>query len=286
MTADMGDPDTSPQFVSPGPALRDHARAELEAAITALDRHGRHLHAGVHRARKALRRVRATLALGRAGLGPGARLVDRELRRINRELSVLRDAQALVETLDRLRKAHHDDPDSTALLHRARRAATARRTAVTRDSERDDPARARHRALLTALGGALSALPWPVLTSAMVDAAIAVSDTRAARAQARARAGGRDEDWHRWRRRSRRQSQQRRALKVAGLAVRGPPVAASAFDKTLTKLLGDAQDLNLLLEHCGRRSPFSKSDRAALRRFAMSEQARLRERIIRAAGPA
>jgi hypothetical protein len=75
-------------------------------------------------------------------------------------------------------------------------------------------------------------------------------------------------------------------LKVAGLAVRGPPVAASAFDKTLTKLLGGAQDLNLLLEHCGRRSPFSKSDRAALRRFAMSEQARLRERIIRAAGPA
>jgi hypothetical protein len=140
--------------------------------------------------------------------------------------------------------------------------------------------------LLTALGGALSALPWPALTPSMVDAAIVASDTRAARAQARVRASGRDEDWHRWRRRARRQSQQRRALKITGLAVRGPAPAPTAFDKATTVLLGRAQDLNLLLEHCGRRSPFSKSDRIGLRHYAESERARLRERITPAAAPA
>ena len=42
------------------------------------------------------------LALGGAALGPGAALIDRELRKLNDGLSALRDAHALVETFDRL----------------------------------------------------------------------------------------------------------------------------------------------------------------------------------------
>ena len=83
-----------------GDRLHAYAAAEMVHAIACLSWHGGRLHAGVHQARKSLRRLRATLALGMPTLGPGARLIDRELRRTNRRLSKLRDAQALVHTLD------------------------------------------------------------------------------------------------------------------------------------------------------------------------------------------
>ena len=47
----------------PGPALLHYVQEELDAATDALDAFGGALHAGVHRARKAMRRTRATLAL-------------------------------------------------------------------------------------------------------------------------------------------------------------------------------------------------------------------------------
>ena len=64
-------------------------------------------------------------------LGPGAALVDRELRKANRGLSALRDVQALVETLDRL-IAPQLPLDILQLLRRARRIAAARRVVAAR----------------------------------------------------------------------------------------------------------------------------------------------------------
>jgi hypothetical protein len=55
-----------------GPALRDYGLAELATAMDALVIRGRHVHHGVHQARKAIRRTRAMLSLGREDLGPGA----------------------------------------------------------------------------------------------------------------------------------------------------------------------------------------------------------------------
>ena len=90
-----------------------------------------------------------------------------------------------------------------------------------------------------------------------------------------------DDDWHRWRRRARRASQQRRALEAIGL---GPAAgAADLFDKRTTERLGQAQDLTLLLDHCGADSPFSPSERDALRSYAKPALARLRKRIGKAA---
>jgi len=85
----------------PGTALRDYGLAELATAMDALANRGRHVHHGVHLARKAIRRTRAMLALGKPVLGPGARLIDHQLRDVNRRMSSLRDAHALVETLVR-----------------------------------------------------------------------------------------------------------------------------------------------------------------------------------------
>ncbi|MEH6418627.1 CHAD domain-containing protein, partial [Pseudomonas sp. CGJS7] len=106
----------------PGLRLRAFATRELDQALDALGWRGNRIHAGVHLARKCLRRTRAALALGGDALGPGAALVDRELRGLNLNLSNLRDAHALVETLDRLLRSHAE-AEVRALLLRARRRA-------------------------------------------------------------------------------------------------------------------------------------------------------------------
>ncbi|MEI2453224.1 CHAD domain-containing protein [Lysobacter firmicutimachus] len=257
----------------PGRRLRAYASRELEAAIEALGWRGSRLHLGVHLARKGLRRVRATLALGGAALGPGAAWVDRGLRDANRDLSALRDAQALVETFDRLLRVAGDEAHRT-LLRRGRRRAAAVRAAAARQARAEDPDLSARRGLLRVLHAALRALPWEPLAAPHWRAAVADSLRRVERARQRARASGVDEDWHEWRRRARRLSQQQRALQAAGLGEDAP-----SFDKRQAERLGEAQDLNLLLDHCGKRSPFAKPDRLALRAFARDELARSRSGI-------
>lgn len=263
-------PGNAPE-VALGIALRNYALAELDAAIARLGWRGGRLHAGVHLARKALRRTRATLSLGAGVLGPGARLIDRELRKLNRGLSALRDVQALVETLDR-EIANEDEAASRPLLVRARRVAAAARAGAARAALRADPALANRRALLAALRAALTGLPWRDLYEAAAHDALVQAAQRIALAAARARETGSDDDWHRWRRRARRHSQQRRALTAAGAI----PEDAPAFDKHMTERLGRLQDLALLADHCGRGSPFAKRERALLRDHARTRLDRLR----------
>lgn len=260
---------------SPGSALRDYAVAELDTASAGLGWRGGRVHAGVHRARKALRRARATLALGGGALGPGARLLDRELKRLNDGLSPLRDAQALVETLDRQIAKQQKMPERAALLRRTRRVAAAARATWTQAALQDDPALAGCRALLAVLRAGMSALPWAGLRTEQLHDAVAHTTERIAAARVRVHASQDDEDWHRWRRRMRRLSQQLRALKAAGQEVDAPLL----FDKCLAEQLGVAQDLRLLIEYCGRRSPLNKRDRVALRAYAEAALAKQRKRI-------
>ena len=248
--------------------------AELETAMAGLSARGGRIHAGVHQARKALRRTRAVLALGDAALGPGAVLVDHELRRINRGLSTLRDAHALVMTLDRLAAKPHDEAVAR-LLRRARRIAATERARHTRESLQAAPSLADRRAMVALLRAALQGLPWNALTPSVLNDALDRTARRIGKAQAQAVASDHDESWHRWRRRMRRLSQQRRACAAIGFDTGAP----SLFDKSLAEQLGVAQDLNLLLEHCGRGSPFSKPDRAALQQFARASLTRQRKRV-------
>lgn len=257
----------------PGLGLRAFASRELDQALDALGWRGNRIHAGVHLARKNLRRARATLALGGAALGPGAALIDRELRRLNLNLSSLRDAHALVETFDRLLRSH-TDIETRPLLLRTRRRAAAARAEAARQARAEDPDLGARRSLLKVLRAGLRALPWAGLQPEHWREAVAASLIRVSQTGTRARSSGSDEDWHDWRRRARRLSQQQRALKVAKLGRDAP-----SFDKHQIERLGEAQDLNLLLDHCGKRSVFGKPDRAALKRFAEGELARQRERI-------
>ena len=254
--------------------LRAYACDELDRAITHLGWRGGRVHEGVHQARKSLRRTRATLALGAPVLGPGAELIDREVRRVNRRLSKMRDAQALVETLDRL-IAKGKSPETLPVLRRARRTAAIARVESARRELASDPGLARRRALLVALRAALPALPWDMLTESRVRDALADGLVRIDIAGARARATGRDEDWHRWRRRVRRLSQQHRAVGSLIVDIN----AARRRVKTLAELLGEGQDYALLHDHCGKRSIFPDPDRQILAALAELGAQRMRGRV-------
>jgi CHAD domain-containing protein len=257
--------------------LRAYACGELDRAIAHLGWRGGRVHEGVHQARKSLRRTRATLALGAVVLGPGAALIDREVRRVNRRLSTMRDAQALVETLDRL-IAKGKPPEALPVLRRARRTAAIARVESARRELASDPALARKRALLVTLRAALPALPWDTLTETRVRDTLAQGLLQIDVAGARARATGRDDDWHRWRRRVRRLSQQHRAVGSLIVDIN----AARRRVKTLAELLGDGQDYALLHVHCGRRSIFPDPDRQILAALADLGAQRMRERIEQA----
>jgi len=254
--------------------LRSYACAELDRAIAHLGWRGGRVHEGVHQARKSLRRTRATLALGAVVLGPGAELIDREVRRVNRRLSKMRDAQALVETLDRL-IAKGKPPEALPVLRRARRTAAIARVESARRELASDPNLARKRALLSTLRAALPALPWDSLTETRVRDALANGLVEIDVAGSRARATGRDDDWHRWRRRVRRLSQQHRAVGSLIVDIN----AARRRVKTLAELLGEGQDYALLHDHCGKRSIFPDPDRQILGSLADLGAQRMRGRV-------
>jgi hypothetical protein len=255
----------------PGIALRDYGLAELAAAIDALGLRGRDVHDGIHQARKAIRRTRAMLTLGESTLGPGADLIDRQLRRVNRRLSPLRDAHALVETFDRLTTKARDEATGAALKD-ARRIVARQRASMVRDPHLRSVLQ-HEQAILATMRAALVGLPWEALRIASVTDAMDRATHKADVARKRACASDDAKAWHRWRRRMRRISQQRRAATAAGVLV-----PDDGFDKHLTEQLGVLQDLSLLIAACDKRSPFP-AHRAVLRRFAVRTLARQRKRL-------
>ena len=258
-----------------GPALGARLKAELDRARALLGWRGGRIHSGVHEGRKSLRRARAMLAMAAPLPGGGVALIDRELRRICDSLSALRDAQALVEVLDRL----STDPQMSnlaPLLRRARRVAAAARATAASQALAADPGLSDRRGRLAVLSAGSCALPWRELSEDGVRAALTASLDAVAAAATRARKTGIDRDWHRWRRRLRRFKQQRTAL--GGLAV--------AFDAAPERIerravaLGHAQDFALLGEHCGKGSVFDRADRKALRALARLGLAQARAAIL------
>lgn len=257
-----------------GAHLHAVAATELLRAIARLGWRGPRLHTGVHQARKSMRRARAVLALGMPALGPGAKLVDRELRRVIRGLSRLRDAHALTGTFDHLLEKESADGDVAALLRRARRGAARARAATALAELADDPQLQERRALLLTLHAAMGGLDWAAVDTACVVAALQHGTKQVEAASVRARASGSDEDWHRWRRRARRLSQQHTALDDAA-----PATDADAAGKRLAVLLGQAQDYAMLIAGCGRKSGIAKPDRERLRELANTRLTRIRTRI-------
>ncbi|MBM4221976.1 MAG: CHAD domain-containing protein, partial [Gammaproteobacteria bacterium] len=255
----------------PGLALKELALHELTAAREQLARSGSDRHEGVHQARKALRRIRAALALGRKPLGGRGKRLDADLASLCRGLSPLRDAEALVETLQRLvATAPETLRGELPELIRQARDRRDQRLGMVLDR---DPGLKRRRARLKALAARLARLDWAQIDQQSVAAAVAHSERRLGSARERiVRHPGEDDRWHTLRRRLRRLHQQHNLLRRIAPAW---PADMHATSEEATRL-GEAQDDVLLLRHCGRNSPFAARSRAGLRALASERLERVR----------
>jgi hypothetical protein len=254
-----------------GMRLLAFAGEQLQQAQSDLARTDEALHDGIHQARKCIRRARATLALGARVLGPHAEALDDELGRLCRGLSHLRDAQALIEVLQRL-DAQAPEP-IRAILPAAERLARQRRDDILERALVRDPAFMARRLRLQAAQQRLARLDWRAVGEAEVAHAVKRSQRRADKAAKRIkRHPDDDEAWHVYRRRLRRLRQQDGLLADLLPALRLSKKRA----RDLTDVLGESQDDALLLRHCHRRSPFPSDQRKQLRAIARERLRRTR----------
>jgi CHAD domain-containing protein len=254
-----------------GLRLKAFVVTELQEAQALLGQEGEARHGGVHQARKRLRRARAALAIGRKPLGKPARRLDEDLGRLCRGLSPLRDAQALIEGLQRL-PAAGPGPLATALPQILAIAVQRRDDCLARTLARD-PGLARRRGRLQAMIARLEALEWEKVKPAGIAKAVKRSEKRLAKARRRAgRDPADDARWHAMRRRLRRLRQQDHLLAALEPTLR-PAQSVSAEEAAL---LGEAQDDALLLRHCRSPSPFPPPLRALLRAEVRTRLGRVR----------
>lgn len=239
------------------------AGEQLQQAQAELSRKSEALHEGIHQARKCIRRTRATLALGALIFGPRAQAFDDELGRLCRGLSHLRDAQALIEVLQRL---DAQAPDHVrAILPAAERLARQRRDEILERALTRDPAFQARCLRLQAAQQRLARLDWRAVDEAEVAHAIQRSRRRADKAAKQIKKHPDDDEaWHVYRRRLRRLRQQDSLLTDLLPALRLSKKRA----RDLTDVLGESQDDALLLRHCDSRSPFPADQRKQLRAIA------------------
>lgn len=115
------------------------AERQLRQAIHFLEEQPDGPHEAVHDARKKLKRVRALYRLMQSDAKAFRRRENDRIRDMARSLSVVRDATALVETVDYL-ASEATSPDELAALHFASRALIVRRDRIAHE-ESDLPAK-------------------------------------------------------------------------------------------------------------------------------------------------
>jgi len=112
-----------------GHGIRRIAREQIDKAIAELTEHDGDRHDAVHQARKRFKKIRGVVRLVRPAMGKAYSRENAWFRDTGKELSGLRDAEAVVETLDRLREVF-DGRDDARLLSRVREAMVNRRRGV------------------------------------------------------------------------------------------------------------------------------------------------------------
>lgn len=198
-----GDPDI-------GAALEAFCLTQAASASAWL-KHTKHPHKGVHEARKAIRRIRSVVALGKGTFSSASLTVDTTLKKLGRSLSRLRDAHVVTE-LARERVRATEEPPAAAAWQRIVDRLRQRRTHVL-DSEtsRDPEFRERIRRL-DEVCQAIQKLPWTDLDTVRIASEVEARKWRADRAGDHCKKRTTIANQHRWRRRLRRYRMQLSAL--------------------------------------------------------------------------
>ena len=250
----------------PGDSLKAYALAQIQHTILCLGWRGCRAHAGVHQARKSMRRVRACLALGESAIGAGANMIDREIAMICESLSCLRDSKARVETLDRL-LTKNVETETRHCLQAAKRIAMNARASAMRNEQANDPDFLTRRERLRVLEAAMPALPWKQISTSGLSRAVHHSMYASNEAAEIALSRGKAKDWHRLRRRRRRLAQQHTALEHCNILL--PSIVVP--DHKLGSLLGEAQDISVLREFFEKHSGLSNENKMLLKVFLKQE---------------
>lgn len=232
----------------PAPSLGEGVRRKVRREGQVIQRalaSQRDIHAAVHEARKAVRRLRALLALARPQL-EDVEAADRALAGLGDGLSPLRDAHVLVTTAKTFAARNGERAWSPAIAR-----LVARRDALLGQALARDPGFKRRRAVVERAARQLEEIPWDELKPAQVRRELKRSVHRVAKAGKRAKAQPGPALLHRWRRRVRRLRMQ-----LEGLARVAPDLVKQAAStsrgqgaKALHRLgdrLGDRQDEQLL----------------------------------------
>lgn len=261
--------------------VRVAARERLDLALDRLsDLEGTdaaEIEAAVHDARKRCKEVRALACLVRAAIGPEYQQFNQLVRDAADELASIRDAHAVLATLDDLRVARASVGKKG--LDRVRAAQASHAEAATRSVRGGDPRIEQSISLLTEARKRISLWHIPP-GSSWLEAGI--KDTYAA-----GRAGHRkvqkrptDDAMHEWRKSVKRLWYQIRLVQAAAPSVLRPFI--NALDD-LAEALGDDHDLTVLIERLEshpKRFGGKKSAKQAVA-AARGQQDDLRSRAIR-----
>lgn len=257
------------------PRSTGEALAHLVAALCRLARQGLaredRRHDGVHRVRKAIRSLRAVLALAHETLGEPAVPIDRALQQLARSLSKLRDSHVAVATARSLATG----VEKQVWLDVAARLDTRCEQRLARTLAQD-PGFAKRRARMARISKALAALPWNRVERRSLEHALVEGELRVAKVERKARKEMTAKRLHRWRRRARRLRMQVDAMRR--IEVRSKPLRKMRQErvgqlKKRTDLLGRRQDLEVLAQMLPQVSEASNRD--ALRRRLQQEIAEL-----------
>ncbi|MCG8440545.1 MAG: CHAD domain-containing protein [Caulobacterales bacterium] len=257
-----------------GPGLRRILVEELSSAAARLRTEDAR-DVAVHEARKSFKKTRSALRLAREALS-SARFAksNRRVRTAGRELSGLRDARVLVQTVDRLSKDAGGAP-ATAGIEALREAMAARYDALA-EAGSNQPA------LMSEVAGRMERLSkeigrWPLERG--VGGAVRRGYRRMYAAGrdmfARAYREPGDEAFHDWRKRVKDYWYATRILRPLWPAVMRPVAEEAGF---LSELIGDDHDL-AMLQHALVRPPHPirrRAERAAVDKLIASHRGRLR----------
>jgi hypothetical protein len=230
----------------------------------------------IHDARRGVKKAHAILALVKTAGGRGLRKDQKTLRRVGRQLSQFRDADARIEIFDRLRKL------SPTLLSK-RSLSIARKTLLeSKDEIRKNGGGRKQLADAARQLEKLSrsARTWRPDSRKFGALALALEDIRreGRKAMARARRGGQSDDFHAWRKIVKEYWYQLRLLDECGSAVRKEIRALHQLETWL----GDDHNVVILCEELFDDPALVRAchDLDKLRRAAERHQTTLRRQAL------
>lgn len=257
-----------------GAEVRRVIRQQLAAAIAAARSKSLPAAERAHRARVAVKRARAALALIRGAENATGKRETRRLRRAARDVGPMREASVLLETLNALQEQWGDKVDSRTLSPLRQRLLARVREARTAADARNSLER--FATQVHRVEKRLVALELDGDGFDLIAAGLEETYRRARRAFRRAGEDGSTRTFHRWRKHTKAHAWQFELLQLAW-----PEVMANWGRKLqiLGRVLGDEHDLALLQEWLARdwREKADRHNVRALLELIASRRTELRE---------